>query len=226
VQTATIESLSVLLREQTRPDHERAERSDFLAALLAGKLSTDIYADLLAQLLPVYAALEMAAPRLAQDPRTAPFVREALFRVPAIEADLTHLIGPDWSSRVEVTNAAVAYAQRVDEVAQSWPAGWIAHHYTRYLGDLAGGQAIRAILQRHYGLGALGTSFFDFAALGPIKPFRDDYRAALDACPLDAEHQQRVVEEASRAFRHNRAIFDELGERHVIADTTNQQPHG
>jgi heme oxygenase len=37
--------------------------------------------------------------------------------------------------------------QRIHETAAR-PGGFVAHHYTRYLGDLPGGQVIRTVLQR------------------------------------------------------------------------------
>ena len=48
-------TFSELLRARTQTDHDRAERSGFMAALLDGALSRERYAELVAQLSFVYA---------------------------------------------------------------------------------------------------------------------------------------------------------------------------
>ncbi|UMG93276.1 biliverdin-producing heme oxygenase [Nocardioides sp. TF02-7] len=44
-------------------------------------------------------------------------------------------------------------------------------------------------------------------------PYKDGYRARLDALGLSAEDVERVVAEVKVAFRLNQALFAELGER-------------
>ena len=77
-----------------------------------------------------------------------------------------------------------------------WPAGFVAHHYTRYLGDLSGGQLVRKALQREYGLGEEGTAFYAFpgVAVGAVKR---RYREMLDAAPWDEAERARFVDEVS-----------------------------
>jgi heme oxygenase len=100
-------------------------------------------------------------------------------------------------------------------VAFDWPAGLVAHHYLRYLGDLSGGQIIRRLVGRAYGLDTDGVRFYVFDEIPKPKPFKDAYRAALDAVPWDEEEKARVVAEVSLAFRLNRDLFADLGERHL-----------
>ncbi len=86
----------------------------------------------------------------------------------------------------------------------------MAHHYTRYLGDLSGGQAIGKILDRTFGLDGAGLSFYEFP-MRP-KPYKDAYRARLDGLDLDAEQIDRAVDEVKIAFNLNQALFNELAE--------------
>jgi heme oxygenase len=86
----------------------------------------------------------------------------------------------------------------------------VAHHYTRYLGDLAGGQVVGKVLERTYGVTGPGALFYDFSALGSPSRFRARYRALLDAAPWDDIEQRRVADEAVRAFELNIAVFEEL----------------
>ena len=103
---------------------------------------------------------------------------------------------------------------RLHEVA-GWPGGFVAHHYTRYLGDLSGGQHIGRVVARHYGLTPdHGGRFSRFESISDPSAFKDAYRRSLDAAPWDHDERQEVVEEIRTAYRLNTAVFDDLA-RHV-----------
>jgi heme oxygenase (biliverdin-producing, ferredoxin) len=207
--------LSTLLREGTRAEHEAAEGSRFVEELLGGHLTVQAYAELARQLHAVYAALEEVGDAVAATPEGAGVVFDELRRVPALEADLAHLLGPTWRDG-EVLPATAAYVACVREIgAAAGP--YVAHSYTRYLGDLSGGQVIGRMVQRHYGVADAGVGFYAFPAVPKPKPFKDLYRSRVDALALTEAEREAVVAEARRAFRHNRALFAALGERHRAA---------
>jgi heme oxygenase len=213
------EGFAARLRAGTRSEHEAAEGSPFMANLLGGRLRRSAYTALTSQLWFVYRALEDSAERLADDPVIGPLIDPALFRTPALEADLAHLLGPDWHAEAAPLPATRAYADRIREVAAGWPAGYAAHHYTRYLGDLAGGQVIRSVAERTWGFPHKGDGvrFYVFDQVPNPAGFRRGYRARLDALPLDEVAQRRVADEAARAFRLNRALFRELDGRFPLS---------
>ncbi|UCN13813.1 biliverdin-producing heme oxygenase [Cellulomonas iranensis] len=206
--------LSAALRAGTRADHEDAERSPFVEHLVDGRLPLAGYADLAAQQHAVYRALEAAGDRLVAAGADAGLVFAELERVPAIEADLTHLHGPDWRARVRVLPATAAYVARLEEVGDDLPR-YAAHAYTRYLGDLSGGQVLKRMIERHHGLDGDGVRFYDFPQIHKLKPFKDVYRERLDALDLTPAQRADVVEEARLAFRLNRAMFADLGAAHL-----------
>lgn len=208
--------LSTLLREGTRAEHEAAEGSRFVEHLLGGELTVDAYVDLALQLLPVYVALEDVAEEVRRTPAGASVVFDELRRVPALQSDLAHLLGPDWRSRAVALPDAEAYADRIRAGAGEVGA-YVAHSYTRYLGDLSGGQVIGRMVQRHYGVADQGVSFYAFAEVPKPKPFKDLYRSRVDALDLTDAAREAVVEEARAAFRHNRALFAALGTAHTPA---------
>ncbi|GAA2169378.1 MULTISPECIES: biliverdin-producing heme oxygenase [Glycomyces] len=180
--------------------------------LFDGTLSVDDYTRWHAQQFFVYEAIEAAAERFRDDPVAGPFVFPELARVPAIEADLRFLMGPKWRSGVEPLAATKAYVDRIDEAAAAWPGGYIAHAYTRYLGDLSGGQAFGKAARRNYGFEGEGASFYDFADIKSPKAFKDEYRSRLDAADLTAAEQDRLIEEVLLAYDHNGAVLAALGE--------------
>jgi heme oxygenase len=125
-------------------------------------------------------------------------------------ADLAFLRGTGWADDVEPLPTTARYATRIRAMVDEWPGGWVAHHYTRYLGDLAGGQAVRGLLRRTYGVTGDGARFYDFAALGPVPPFRTHYRGLLDAADWDDVERARIADEACHAFELNIAMLTEL----------------
>lgn len=211
---------SVVVRESSWSDHSDSEGASFMEEIMRGRGTMQDYIDLVAQHYFMYEALEEAAARFAADPRFAPFHSDALLRMPALEADLVHLVGDDWRDRVEAVPATAAYAARIREVAgEGWIAGVVAHHYTRYLGDLSGGQMIARRVAKQHGLERDGIAFYDFSELGSLTEFKNGYRAALDAlgAGLDDAEQARMLDEVRAAYGFNTAVFVDLGKQKAAA---------
>ena len=81
--------------------------------------------------------------------------------------------------------ATAEYIARLNDIeATKDVARLLAHHYVRYLGDLSGGQVIGRMMQRHYGVSDECVTFYRFAEIPKTKPYKDNYRAALDVLPI------------------------------------------
>ena len=192
--------LSTELRARTAGAHDVAETATFFADLSTGRVTPAQVGALLAALLPVYEALETAAALWRDDPLVQPLLVPGLERAERLRADVAAL-----GATGALPRAAMDYAARVAQTASRRPA-FVAHHYTRYLGDLSGGQVIRRALQRELGL---EPAFFVFDGLRP-GAVKQDYRAALDALPLTADQREELVAEALVAYRLNVALTAEL----------------
>ncbi|MEV3853378.1 biliverdin-producing heme oxygenase [Streptomyces sp. NPDC050095] len=212
-------SFSTLIRTASHEQHTEAETSTFMSDLLGGTLGVDAYARYTEQLWFVYKALESGIERLADDPVAGPFIQPELLRLPELERDLAHLRGADWRAHVSALPATRAYADRVAECAREWPAGYVAHHYTRYLGDLSGGQIIRDKAERTWGFARKGDGvrFYVFEQVGNPAAFKRRYRELLDAISVDELEQQRVIAECKAAFALNTGVFRALGEEFPAA---------
>ncbi|MDT0264844.1 biliverdin-producing heme oxygenase [Streptomyces sp. DSM 44915] len=205
---------STLIRDASQAQHTEAENSSFMADLLGGRLGVTAYRSYTEQLWFVYRALEGVTQSLAGDPVAGPFLRPELLRRAALEQDLDHLHeGSDWRTGLRPLPATEEYAARVLAVARDWPGGYVAHHYTRYLGDLSGGQVIRGIAEKTWGFAHKGDGvrFYVFDRIGNPAAFKREYRALLDAIPADAAERERIVAECRRAFALNTAVFRDLG---------------
>ncbi|WDZ92125.1 heme oxygenase (biliverdin-producing) [Nocardiopsis sp. HUAS JQ3] len=207
----TPQTFSERLRAATWSDHQAAEDHGFTRALMDGTLSLDGYTGMVAQHYFAYVALEETGRRLAGDPVAGRFHYPELERVPALVRDLEHLLGADWRDRIAPTPATRTYAARIEQMADH-PEGFVAHHYTRYMGDVSGGQFIRRTAASTYGLtDAAGVSFYVFDALGSLPRFRTGYRERLDSLDLGEAAAARLVAETRLAYQLNTEVFADLG---------------
>ena len=212
VVTRSDESLSARLKSVTWDEHDRTNSAPFIVALMDGRLDRGAYAALLGQSYLFYRELERAGDAWRSDPVVGPFVSDALVRGPALEADLAWLRGDGWRDELTALPATQRYTDRIRAVCFDSPSAFVAHHYTRYLGDLSGGQIVRSKLRNIYGLTSDGVRFYLFDQVPKPKVFKDGYRGLLDELPWDEPERAGLVTEVNLAFRLNRAVFDDLGD--------------
>ena len=214
----TVIPFSQALRERTWTGHGESEGASFMSDLMTGKGTRDDYIALVAQHYFVYEALEAAGAVFAGDPVAAPFITDQLTRLPALESDLSFLLGDSWRDAIAPLATTSRYVDRIhDIVSQRWAGGFVAHHYTRYLGDLSGGQVIRKIMQRQFGFETNGVGFYLFDQIASPKQFKETYRDQLDAVDWDADERERVIDEVLAAYKLNTELFDDLAQAKAAA---------
>jgi heme oxygenase (biliverdin-producing, ferredoxin) len=172
-----------------------------IADILAGRATQGGYALLMRNLLFVYQALEQHLSRCAASPVVGSIVRPELARASAIEADLTALSAEAYAA--PVLSAAAKYVQAIEAASAGDGARLIAHAYTRYLGDLSGGQIVKRLLARSLSLPASALSFYEFPAIADVTRFKSEYRAAIDRGGDKSDDFDGIVEEGALAFLLN-----------------------
>jgi len=128
----------------------------------------------------------------------------------------TYWWGDDWQSNSSATEMSLAtseYVQHIHDVGRRDPEMLAAHSYTRYLGDLSGGQILCRMLRAAFDLPPLkestrGVSWYMFENIDSLNDFKKGYREALDDLPV--KDVEQVVSEANLAFMFNQRIFAEL----------------
>lgn len=211
---------SVVMRESSWGDHSDSEGASFMEDIMRGKATKQDYIDLSVQHYFMYEALESATAQFADNATMASFHRSELERLDALKLDLAHLIGADWADKVAPVPATAEYAARIREcAAEGWVDGIVAHHYTRYLGDLSGGQIIARRVSKQHDLEHAGVAFYDFTTLGSLTDFKNEYRGALDAlgATLSEDEQKRMLDEVRAAYGFNTAVFVDLGKAKAAA---------
>ena len=200
------------IKEGTKKSHSAAENTKFVASFLKGVLDPEEYRKLITNFWYVYETMEE---RLQET--NDPFVNEIkkwnvlLFRTAFIQRDLRYYYGPMWREKQIPTEACNKYCYRINEVFNDNPYLLIAHHYTRYIGDLSGGQILKGIAKK-----ALnppegeGLHFYDFPRIEDAKEFKTEYRSTLDNLNLSREQKDALIEEANYAFKLNMDMFNEM----------------
>ena len=151
--------------------------------------------------------------RVRETGYAADLLDPVLDRTASLSADLERLTGPDWRDKIVALPATCDYVARLNDIRDTADGvRLIAHHYVRYLGDLSGGQVIARMVQRHYGVDPQALSFYRFAGVEKLKPYKDAYRAKLDSLRLDDAQRSRLLTEAGEAFIFNHNMFTDLGE--------------
>ncbi|GAB3237527.1 hypothetical protein GCM10027447_36720 [Glycomyces halotolerans] len=178
--------------------------------LFDGTLPVGDYTRWHAQQYFVYEAIEAAGERWRGHPVAGAFVFDELLRAEAIAADLEFLIGPGWRAVAAPLESTSRYVERIERSANADPGGYIAHSYTRYLGDLSGGQAFGKAARRAYGFAERGAAFYRFASIDDIGAFKNEYRSRLDAAALGESERRAVIDEVLGAYDYNGALLEEL----------------
>ncbi len=204
-------NLATMLREGTKKSHTMAENVGFVKCFLKGVVEKNSYRTVVANLYFVYSAMEEEMEKLSDHELVSKIYFPQLNRKQSLEKDLSFYYGPNWSNEVAPSEAATAYVARIHEVAQTQPELLAAHSYTRYLGDLSGGQILKKIAQRAMNLGENGgTAFYEFETISDEKAFKNKYRQALNELPIDQTTGEKIVDEANAAFGMNLKMFMEL----------------
>ena len=211
--------LAVALKEGTKKSHSAAENTKFIAGFLRGVLDPEEYRKLITNFWYVYETMEQAIQE-CKDPHVAALkpYNVKLFRTAFIQRDLRYFYGPMWRENQTPTEACNTYCYRINEVAEKDPYLLIAHHYTRYIGDLSGGKILKGIAEK-----ALnppkgeGLHFYNFPMIEDAKAFKTDYRAILDGLELNEQQINALITEANYAFRLNMYMFEQLEGNSLIS---------
>lgn len=207
-------NLAQKLRYGTQQSHTLAENTAYMKCFLKGIVEREPFRQLLANLYYLYSALEAALRQHRDNEIISAIYFPELNRTDKLAEDLTYYYGPNWQQIIQPTPCAKIYVDRLKTIAASEPELLIAHCYTRYLGDLSGGQSLKNIIRSALQLPeGVGTAMYEFDSLptpGDRRQFKEIYRDVLNSLPLDEATINRIVEEANYAFSLNREVMHDL----------------
>ena len=200
-------TFSKQIKEGTKKSHTMAENTGFVKNFLAGMVNEDSYKGLIANFYFVYRALEEEVAKNKDNPVLGPVAFDELKRCPSLAKDCEYFYGSNWRQLISPTDGCQNYINRIREVD---PELLVGHHYTRYLGDLSGGQILKNIAQKALNLKDGGLAFYEFEDIPDGKEFKTKYRTALDNLPIDDVKSNAIIDEANYAFKLNMEMFEEI----------------
>ena len=204
-------NLATKLREGTKKAHTMAENVGFVKCFLKGVVEKSSYRKLVGNFYFIYSAMEEELERHQNHPVLSKIHFPQLNRRRSLEQDLSFYYGSNWREQLVLSPAGEEYVQRIRDLSASAPELLVAHSYTRYIGDLSGGQILKNIAQRGMKLSeGQGIAFYEFADIPDEKQFKATYRQALDEMPIDEATADRIVDEANAAFGFNMKLFQEM----------------
>jgi len=207
------EGLAQKLKEGTQEAHKTAETVHFVREFIKGRVNQQVYAQFIVNLFHVYSALEEALEENSEHPLVESLhFPEELERTATLKQDAEYFLGPDWEKATMPSKVTNEYVSRLQHIAKESPELLVPHAYTRYLGDLSGGQVLRRAAVRGMQLpdDGSGVRFYIFKRIRDAKVFKNMYRARMDNLPADSATADRMVVEANYAFSLNTRIFQEL----------------
>ncbi|NET57011.1 MAG: heme oxygenase (biliverdin-producing) [Symploca sp. SIO2E6] len=205
-------NLATKLREGTKTTHTAAENTGFIKCFLKGVVEKTSYRKLTSNLYFVYSAMEEEMEKHVEQnhPIVSKIYFKQLNRKHSLEEDLAYYYGANWKNQISPSPATEDYVAHIRKVSASEPELLVAHSYTRYIGDLSGGQVLKKIAQRAMNLDEEGTAFYNFPDIPDEKAFKNNYRQMLNQLPIDDATEDRIVKEAEATFRMNMKVFQEL----------------
>ena len=144
----TVSDFALQLKTETKKSHTAAENTKFVGSFLRGVISEESYRQLVANFYFIYRAMEEEVDKLSDHPVIGKIQFDLLNRTNALERDLRYYYGPMWRSIVAPSEQCQRYVNRIREVAEDDPELLVGHHYTRYMGDLSGGQILKGIAEK------------------------------------------------------------------------------
>jgi len=209
-------NLAQQLREGTTKSHSMAENVSFVKSFLGGVVDKKSYRKLVANLFFVYVAIEEEIEKNKNNESIKLLYFPELNRRLSLIQDLEYYYGSNWNNQISPSAATQIYVDRIHDIGDNQPELLIAHAYTRYMGDLSGGQILKKIAQNAMQLSNdQGTAFYNFDEISDEKKFKDIYRNALNNVPLNDTQIEQIIAEANISFNLNMRMFQELNSNFI-----------
>lgn len=196
------------MKEETLEAHDESKDSGFAVTIMSGEWSPLAFVEWQRALYPVYNTLETVLRKNRKDPILSIFDHRKLDRSERILHDLsTYNVDPvlDPSPLPCVQD----YVACVADTDGSTPRV-LAYHYTRYMGDMIGGQVIARSMKEKYGMSEDSLTCYDFSELGDLHHYRKNYKILIELLPWSDEEREQFVDEIKTAYKINAVLFEQL----------------
>jgi len=208
--SSRLDGMALMLDDGTRKSHSFAESTQFVTGFFKGLGDQESFSKLATSLYFIYQAMEDEFDK-TENTNVRDLDFPELRRLSAIEADMAYFHGPSWRESITPSAATRRYCEQIRKVASTDSTLLLGHQYSRYVGDLFGGQMMGGMAKKSLGLqDGAGTSFYTFQDIDDTKVFIDKWYSTLNGLDLSHSQKQAIVDEANVVFKLNIDIFEEL----------------
>lgn len=204
------EKLAMLLfKASMGPVHKELEQSPLIKKIMEALISEDEYSRYLVALHGIYTSLEAGLEKNNRNPCIKPLCIPELYRSEPLKSDLScfkvHFRYPG--------KVLQNYQRYIQEIAFKEPIKLISHAYTRYMGDLYGGQKMKKKIEE---LWDKAVAFYDFGKLVEVYQLKQptmfvrQYTNIINQLPVEEENYLTLISEIDAAFLWHKRIFEEL----------------
>ena len=196
------------MKEETLEAHDESKDSGFAVTIMSGEWSPLAFVEWQRALFPVYNTLETVLKKNRKDPILSIFDHRKLDRSERILHDLA-TYGVDPVLDPSPLPCVQDYVACVADTDGSTPRV-LAYHYTRYMGDMIGGQVIARSMKEKYGMSDDSLTCYDFKDLGDLHHYRKNYKILIELLPWSDEEREQFVDEIKTAYKINAVLFEQL----------------
>lgn len=192
--------LHELIREATKSSHDASMQHPLMVAFMQGGIEPEAFYDYLGQLKRVYEILDIWGQEL-------PIYDARLKRSEIIDQALEDVV-----ENVHCYKETDDYVGHILELLEANDStAVLAHHYTRFMGDLAAGPMFR-FLSENVGVPEDRLEFYKFDDLGDLQEYRKTYGRQL-AELIPEEEYERFIGEVLLAFTYSEKLFNALSKK-------------
>ena len=196
------------MKKETWDEHEASKDSRFAKGIMSNEFGEQGFIEWQRALYPIYVELEDILKKNRKDPVLHVFDHRKLDRAERIYNDL-QVLGEDPLKIPSPLKTIPPYIAAIKK-ASAVPQRLMAYHYTRYMGDMNGGQVISRAMQTVCGIDKLALTCYDFSELGDVYHYRKQYKTLLELSPWTEEEKEMFIDEAKIAYSVNSNMFEEL----------------
>lgn len=196
--TTATAGIMARLREETWPQHQKAESQPVEQALASGRLSLQDFVRYLSQRYFIHRALESGLRNLCESrPDLRPVIDENLFQETNLVADLKHF-GQEATAAAALP-ATLALVGWLERAAREDAVALLGCNYVLE-GSKNGARFIAKRMSATHGLKRdTGLAYLDPHGEAQ-RPLWQDYKSRMDACNFSPDEQDRIIAAARQMF--------------------------
>lgn len=196
------------LKDATAKLHSIAEKAGFNKTIFGGTVTKETYGNYLMNKFHIYSAMEKAMQLNKNIPAISKIYMPEIERKQHILNDLKSIL-KEVPEKIPMLDTTESYVYHLNALSQNSPELLIAHAYTNYLAEMAGGSIIKNILITKHGFKDSELTMYNFNGTD-FKAFQPRYHSLVSEIVKEANIEDSFIEESKLSYIFSTTILIEL----------------